>query len=161
MRYWLFKTEPNTYSWDDLKSEPDKTACWDGVRNYQARNFMRDEIKIGDRVLFYHSVVKPQSIMGIARVVREAYPDHTAWDPESPYFDPKASPDNPRWVMVDIRYERDFEPPITLDELRSTPGLETMLLLKRGMRLSIQPVTENEWKIILALRGMNPDEFKG
>ena len=154
MKYWLFKSEPNAYSWEDLKAEPDQTAYWEGVRNYQARNFMRDQIKIGDGVLFYHSVVKPQVIMGIATVVREAYPDPFSWDPESRYFDPKSSPENPRWVMVDIKYVRDFEPPISLEELRRTPGLEEMVLLRKGMRLSIQPVTPEEWHIILALRGL-------
>lgn len=160
MRYWLFKSEPETYSWQDLKNEPNRTACWDGVRNYQARNFMRDRMKTGDRVLFYHSSTKDRAIVGIARVVREAYPDTTALDPASPYYDPKATPDDPRWVMVDIQAVHDVEPPITLQELRATPGLEDMMLLRRGMRLSIQPVTEKEWEIILKLRGIRRDEVE-
>lgn len=157
MRYWLFKTEPNTYSWHDLLEEPGRTAHWDGIRNYQARNLMRDEIRKGDRVLIYHSVVTPQVIAGIAEVVREAYPDHTAWDPGSRYFDPKASPENPRWVMVDIRALRSIEPPISRQELKEVPGLGGMMLLRRGSRLSIQPVTRREWEIVLSLRGLDPD----
>ncbi len=158
MRYWLFKSEPNAYSWEDLQSEPDQTACWDGIRNYQARNFMRDEIHLGDRVLFYHSNAKPRAIVGIARVVREAYPDSSAWDPQSPYFDPKSSAENPRWVMVDIQAVCNVSPPISLEELRETPGLEDMPLLRRGQRLSIQPVTEAQWLTILNLRGIDRNE---
>ena len=152
MKYWLMKTEPNTYSWSDLKNEPDQTACWEGVRNYQARNMMRDEMKIGDKVLFYHSVVKPMGIYGIAEIVKEGYPDYYSWDPESRYFDPKSTPENPRWFMVDVKAVTDVEPPITLDELKKVPGLENMMLLRKGSRLSIQPVTAEEFNIILGLR---------
>ena len=148
MKYWLMKSEPGTFSLQDLKEAKNGTECWDGVRNYQARNFMRDEMKIGDRVLFYHSVTNP-SLVGTAKVVREAYPDHTAWDPKSPYYDPKSSPDNPRWVMVDIQFVQEFPNPLSLKEIHSLPGLEKMLLLRKGMRLSIQPVTEEEYLIIL------------
>ena len=148
MKYWLMKTEPGTFSLQDLKEAKNGTECWDGVRNYQARNFMRDEMKIGDRVLFYHSVTNP-SLVGTAKVVREAYPDHTAWDPESPYYDPKSSPENPRWMMVDIQFVQEFPNPLSLKEIRILPGLEKMLLLRKGMRLSIQPVTEEEYRIIL------------
>ena len=148
MKYWLMKSEPGTFSLQDLKEAKNGTECWDGVRNYQARNFMRDEMKIGDQVLFYHSVTNP-SLVGIAKVVREAYPDHTAWDPESPYYDPKSSPENPRWMMVDIQFVQKFPRPLSLKEIRSLTGLEKMLLLRKGMRLSIQPVTEEEYRIIL------------
>jgi predicted RNA-binding protein with PUA-like domain len=151
MRYWLMKTEPNVYSWDDLKNQPNMTDMWDGVRNYQARNFMR-EMKVGDKVLFYHSQVTPPEIVGIARVVREAYPDPTQFDPNSKYYDPKSTPDNPRWSVVDIQCEAKFESPITLPELREIPGLEEMVLLRKGSRLSVQPVSEKEWQIITALR---------
>ena len=148
MKYWLIKSEPGTFSLQDLKEAKNGTECWDGVRNYQARNFMRDEMKIGDQVLFYHSVTNP-SIVGTAKVVREAYPDHTAWDPESHYHDPKSSPENPRWMMVDIQFVQEFPHPLSLKEIRGLPGLEKMLLLRKGMRLSIQPVTQEEYRIIL------------
>ena len=148
MKYWLMKSEPGTFSLQDLKEAKNGTECWDGVRNYQARNFMRDEMKIGDRVLFYHSVTNP-SIVGTAKVVREAYPDHTAWDPESPYYDPKSSPENPRWMMVDIQFVQEFPHPLSLKEIHRIPGLENMMLLRKGIRLSIQPVTEEEYRIIL------------
>lgn len=147
MNYWLMKTEPEAYSWDDLKNQPNSTDFWDGVRNYQARNFMRD-MKVGDKVFFYHSQINPPAIVGIATVVREAYPDPTQFDPESKYFDPKSKTDDPRWSVVDIRSEAEFAEPVTLPELRDIPELEEMVLLRKGSRLSVQPVTENEWKII-------------
>jgi predicted RNA-binding protein with PUA-like domain len=152
MNYWLMKTEPSVFSWDDLQKMPHQTTQWEGIRNYQARNFMRDQMKQGDRVLFYHSVEKPQSIMGIAEIVREAYPDSFSWDTTSDYYDPKSTPENPRWVMVDLRFQRSFEPPITLAELKSIPDLANMLLLQKGSRLSIQPVTQVEWERICQLR---------
>jgi predicted RNA-binding protein with PUA-like domain len=152
MKYWLMKTEPSVFSWDDLQSRPNRMTHWEGVRNYQARNFMRDQMKVGDRVFFYHSVVKPQVILGIAQVVREAYPDFFAFDATSPYFDPKSSPDKPRWMMVDIQYESAFKSPIALDELKQVAGLESMLLLQKGCRLSVQPVTPQEWEIVCNLR---------
>ena len=152
MNYWLFKTEPSTYSWEDLKRQPDRTDYWDGIRNYQARNFLRDEVKKGDLVFFYHSVKQPQAIMGIAEVVRESYPDHTAFDPESRYYDPKSDRDSPRWFMVDIRAIAEFDPPIMREELKRIAGLENMMLLRKGSRLSIQPVSAEEWNIILAYR---------
>jgi len=155
MKTWLFKTEPESYSWDDLVR--DGRTCWEGVRNYQARNLLRDEVAEGDLVLFYHSQVKPQVIAGIAKVVRAAYPDHFAWDPASRYHDPKAGPDNPTWVMVDIAPVRAIEPPITRDELKEVPALADMMLLRRGSRLSIQPVTPAEWTAVLALRGIAPN----
>ena len=150
MKTWLFKTEPETYSWDDLVR--DGRTCWEGIRNYQARNLLRDEVAEGDLVLVYHSQIQPQVIAGIARVVRRAYPDHFAWDPSNPYHDSKAGPDNPTWVMVDIAPVRALGPPITRDELKEVPELADMMLLKRGSRLSIQPVTPAEWAAVLALR---------
>lgn len=150
-RYWLFKSEPSTYSWDDLTAEADRTAEWDGVRNYQARNFMRDAMRIGDCVLFYHSNAKPPGVIGIARIVREAYPDDTAWNPNTRYYDPKSDPSNPTWLMVDIQAERKLPRFISLNELKANPALADMLVTKRGQRLSIQPVTPEEWAEVLAM----------
>ena len=148
MKYWLMKTEPNTYSWSDLKREKNRITSWEGVRNYQARNFMRDEMKAGDGVFIYHSVVQPMAIMGIAEVVREAYPDHFAFDPGHKYYDPKSSPENPRWVMVDVRAVAEFESPVPLRQLKNIPQLAEMMLLQKGSRLSIQPVSKAHWDII-------------
>ena len=131
MKYWLMKSEPNAFSLEDLKNAKNGTECWDGIRNYQARNFMRDEMKIGDRVLFYHSVINP-SVVGTAKVVKEVYPDYTAWDPESNYFDPKSTPENPRWLMVDIKFEHEFEKPIMLPELREIKGWKTCSCFGKG-----------------------------
>ena len=149
--YWLFKSEPNAYSWDDLVR--DGVAEWDGVRNFQARNLLKDEIKAEDQVLFYHSSTNPQMIMGIAQVVRAGYPDHTAWDPQSDHPDPKSTPERPIWYMVDIKPVRPLPNPPTLASLRHVPGLAGMLLLKRGVRLSVQPVKPEEWQVILRLGG--------
>lgn len=153
MTYWLMKSEPGEFSIDDLKNAPGGETFWDGVRNYQARNFMRDDMKVGDGVLYYHSNCPETGVVGIATVCREAYPDHTAFDPEDKHFDPKSDPDNPRWCMVDIRFERKFERVILLRELRQYADgpLRDMLLLRRGNRLSITPVTEEEWNFILSL----------
>lgn len=150
MRHWLFKSEPEVYSWDDLVR--DGRTEWDGVRNYQARNLMRDEMRVGDLVLFYHSNVSPQSIAGVARIVRDAYPDHHAQDPRSRYFDPRATPSDPIWLMVDLEPVEAIEPPITRDELKAVPELATMMVLRRGARLSVQPVTAAEYRAVLALR---------
>jgi len=150
MNYWLMKSEPDVFGIDDLAKRPQQTEHWDGVRNYQARNWMRDEMKIGDQVLFYHSNCKPPGIAGIAEIVKEAYPDHTAFDPETTYYDPKSDPDNPRWVMVDLRFVRKFDQLLSLETLKSMPQLADMRLLQRGNRLSIMPVTEREWDIIIA-----------
>ena len=149
-RYWLVKSEPNTYSFSDLQREDDRTAEWDGVRNYQARNTMRDDMKDGDRVLFYHSNVKPMAVVGTATVVGEGYPDDTAWDPSSEHPDPKSTPDKPIWYMVDIKAESEFAKPVTLEEIKQTPGLEKMALVNRS-RLSVQPVRPEEWRIIVDL----------
>ena len=143
---WLFKSEPGAYSYDDLVN--DGVAEWDGVRNFQARNFLRDDIKPGDRVLFYHSNVKPPAVIGTATVVRSGYPDNTAWDPESEHPDPKSTPDNPIWYMVDIKADEKFAEPVTLVTIRNTPELSDMLLIRKGMRLSIQPVTAKEFDLI-------------
>ena len=153
MKYWLMKSEPGEFSIDDLKAAPGGETFWDGVRNYQARNFMRDDMKVGDGVLYYHSNCPETGVVGLATVCREAYPDHTAFDPEDKHYDPKSDPDNPRWCMVDIRFERKFERVILLRELRkySDGPLRDMLLLRRGNRLSITPVTAGEWDFILSL----------
>jgi predicted RNA-binding protein with PUA-like domain len=153
MNYWLFKSEPESFSIDDLARAPGRTTCWDGVRNYQARNFLRDQIKKGDRVLFYHSSTEPAAVVGTAVVVRESYADHTAWDKKNEHYDPKASPDNPIWQMVDIRLEQVFGRPVTLGDLRKVKSLAGMELLKRGSRLSIQPVTKNQFETILKMGG--------
>ena len=152
-RYWLFKSEPTTYSFSHLAGEPDRTAEWDGVRNYQARNYLRDEIHVGDGVLFYHSSNAEPAVVGTARVVMAGYPDHTAWDPSSGHFDPKSTPDNPIWYMVDIQAEKELTRPVTLKEIKGVPRLANMMLVGRGVRLSIQPVTGDEWEEIVSLGG--------
>ena len=150
MQYWLMKTEPGTYSIDDLLAEPEQTDYWDGVRNYQARNFMRDEMKLGDKVLLYHSGKAP-GVVGTAVIAREGYPDHTAWEPGSEHLDPKSSPGNPIWFMVDVRCEKKFATPLPLKTLRGHEALADMWLLRRGMRLSIQPVAAAEYDYIVSL----------
>lgn len=150
MKYWLMKSEPGSFSIEDLKKSPKKTTCWDGVRNYLARNYMR-EMRKGDGIFFYHSNSDPTGIVGAAEVVKTAYPDHTALDPKDKHYDPKSTPENPIWEMVDIRFVRQFVETITLDELRQVPGLESMELLRKGSRLSVQPVSEKEWGIISKL----------
>ena len=145
-RYWLFKSEPSAYSFDDLVA--DGVAEWDGIRNYQARNLLRDEVQEGDGVLFYHSNAKPMAVVGTATVVRSGYPDHTAWDPDSEHPDPKSTPEKPLWFMVDIKAEQRFAHPVTMEEMRRAPALEQMTLLRQG-RLSVQPVTAEEWESVL------------
>ena len=149
MQYWLFKTEPGCFSLNDLIFSPDATTAWDGVRNYQARNLMRSMQK-GDLGFFYHSGKKPE-IVAVVEVVREAYPDHTAQDPKNRHFDEKATPEDPRWYMVDVKLVRRFDPPIPLSKLREQPELDGMELLKRGSRLSVQPVEEKAFKHIMAM----------
>ena len=151
MKYWLLKSEPDVFSLEDLKNCPNQTENWDGIRNYQARNLMRDEMQVGDRAFFYHSRQAEPAIVGTVKVVREAYPDHTSWNLTSKYFDEKSSPENPRWLMVDVQFEKEFLRPVTLKELRSIPELKEMFLLRKGMRLSVQPVTEEEFQLILAI----------
>ena len=139
-------------SFEDLQRR--RTACWDGVRNYQARNLLRDEVKKGDEVLFYHSSTTPPAAVGIAEVVREGYPDPTAFDPASKHHDPASDPGNPTWYAVDVRAVEPLPRPVTLAEMREAPALKAMVLLRRGMRLSVQPVTANEWKAVLRLAGV-------
>jgi predicted RNA-binding protein with PUA-like domain len=150
-RHWLVKTEPDTFSIDDWAKEPNQTTCWDGVRNYQARNFLRDQMQVGDGVLIYHSSTVPPAVVGTGVVVRAGYPDHTAWDKKNPHYDPASTKDKPRWFMVDIRLERKFKRPLSLESLREIPALKDMELLRKGSRLSVQPVGENHWKKILAM----------
>ena len=142
------KTEPTVFSIDDLKKAPGQTTPWDGVRNYQARNFLR-EMRRGDEVLVYHSNADPPAVVGVATVVREAYPDHTALDRKDEHYDPGSTPENPRWYMVDIKLMLKFRRPLSLPELRELTGLSRMELLRKGSRLSVQPVRAEEWKIIL------------
>ena len=150
-RHWLLKSEPSSFSFDDLIAAPGRTTCLDGVRNYQARNFMRDDMRVGDLAFYYHSGDAP-AIAGVAEVVRAAYPDHTAFDAADPHHDPKSRPDAPTWMMVDVRAVERLDPPITLDELRATPGLDGLELLRRGSRLSVQPVSEAHWRRVRGLR---------
>ena len=154
MNYWLMKSEPSCFSLDDLKRMPNRTDHWDGVRNYQARNLLRDEIKPGDGVLFYHSNCPEPAIVGLAKVVREGYPDHTALDPREKHFDPKSTSDSPYWFMVDVQYLCHLSHPLTREELRQHPVLCGMDVLRKGNRLSVQPVTRQEWQTILAINGI-------
>ena len=150
MQYWLMKSEPDVFSIDDLAKRRAKGSHWDGVRNYQARNFMRD-MKKDDLVLFYHSNCEVPGVVGIMKVIRETYPDHTAFDPDDPHFDPKSDPEKPRWEMVDVAFVEKFARTISLAELREAAPLKEMLVVRRGNRLSITPVTAKEWKTILRL----------
>jgi predicted RNA-binding protein with PUA-like domain len=150
MNHWLIKSEPDDFSIDDMEAAG--TEHWDGIRNYQARNFMRDDMQIGDKVFFYHSNCKPPGIVGICEVASDPYPDHTAFDSNGKYFDPKSTPDNPRWIMVDIKFVRRTKRMISLQELKEHADLlEDFPLTRRGNRLSIMPVTEQHWDFILSL----------
>ena len=151
INYWLFKSEPGAYSYEDLVN--DGVAEWDGVRNFQARNFLRDDVKVRDRILFYHSNAKPPAVIGTAVVVRSGYPDYTAWDPVSDHPDPKSTPENPIWYMVDIEPEGKFARPVELSELRDDIRLSDMMLLRKGTRLSIQPVTQEHFEIVCEIGG--------
>ena len=151
MNYWLMKSEPSVFSIDDLKTMPDQTEHWDGVRNYQARNMMRDQMKVGDRAFFYHSSCPVPGIVGLMEIVREGYPDHTAVDPDSKHFDEKSNPDKPRWFMVDVKYIRHTKRVIPLAELKAHAALENMPLVRRGNRLSLMSVSETEWHAILSI----------
>jgi predicted RNA-binding protein with PUA-like domain len=151
-RYWLIKSEPRVFSIEDLAQSPKQTTCWDGVRNYQARNFMR-AMAAGDRVLFYHSNAEPPAVVGVAEVVRTAYPDATQFDKTSHHYDPGSDPSDPRWDMVDIQYRQTFKTSLSLDRLRQVPKLKGMVLLQKGSRLSVQPVTETEWTVVCKLAG--------
>jgi predicted RNA-binding protein with PUA-like domain len=156
MAYWLFKSEPNCYAFADLLAAPDRTTGWDGVRNFQARNFLRDAIAVGDGVFFYHSSADPPAIAGIAEVVRAGHPDPSAFDPQADHYDPKSDPDRPTWYQVAIRAVRAIDPPLGLGLLRTVAALKGMELLRKGSRLSIQPVRAAEWDAILALAGRGP-----
>ena len=151
-QYWLLKSDPHAFGLPHLKRCRNRTTIWDGVRNWQACRFLREEIRKGDGVLFYHSQLSPPEVVAIARVVRAGYPDPTQFDPKEQYHDPKSTPEKPRWYAVDIRLERDLTRPVTLPEIRETPGLEEMVLVRRS-RLSVQPVTAAEWRIILKMGG--------
>jgi predicted RNA-binding protein with PUA-like domain len=151
MRYWLFKSEPETFGIDHLQKKPKKTEHWDGVRNYQVRNLLRDEIKVGDKAFFYHSSCTPPGIAGVVEIVKAGYPDFSALNPESKYYDPKSTTENPRWFMVDVRFEKKFKHFITLEEIKQNPALDKMVVVRKGSRLSITPVTEKEWKTILKM----------
>lgn len=151
MKYWLMKSEPGEFSIDDLKNRPGKTEPWNGVRNYQARNMMRDEMKKGDLAFFYHSNCDNPGIAGIMEINSNGYPDPTAFDPQDPHYDPKSDPDSPRWYLVDVKYRKKLRRTITLAELRRQPALKNMKLLQKGNRLSVMPVTKKEWEIINSL----------
>jgi predicted RNA-binding protein with PUA-like domain len=157
--YWLMKSEPGCFSFTDLLAAPRQTTCWDGVRNYQARNLLRDAIQSGDGVLFYHSNIKDPAIIGVARVVRNGYPDHTALDPRSEHFDPKATTLKPIWYMVDVQAVQAFLQPVTRTILKTHPELSDLELLKKGNRLSVQPVASRHWEIMLLLGGLNPESI--
>jgi predicted RNA-binding protein with PUA-like domain len=150
-QYWLMKSEADCFSIHDLAKSPKQTTYWDGVRNYQARNFMRDQMKIGDEVLFYHSNAEPSAVAGTAVIVAEAYPDHTQFIKTEQHYDPKSKPDNPAWLMVDIKLQSIFPEPIGLDVLRTVPALKDMELLRRGSRLSVMPVTKAEFDTIVKM----------
>ena len=148
--YWLFKSDPETFSWDHLERSPDKATCWDGIRNYQARNTLRDEVRVGDGVLFYHSQTE-KAVVGLATVAKGAHPDPTQFDKKHGGYDPAARREDPTWVAVDLKIESRFKTPVPLDAIRLHPGLAEMFLLRKGSRLSVQPVTAGEWKIIVGL----------
>ena len=151
MRYWLMKSEPGEFSIDDLAKMPGRTEHWDGVRNYQARNMIRDEMKIGDQVFFYHSNCEVPGIVGIMEICREAYPDFTAFDQEDKHFDPKSREDDPRWFMVDVRFVRKLKRTVPLKELKDHPQLQDLALVRRGNRLSVMPVGPEQWAFILSI----------
>ncbi len=150
MAYWLFKTEPDAFSIDDLAIRPEQTEPWDGVRNYQARNFLRDGVKRGDKVFIYHSSCKLVGIAGVAEVVRDGYPDTTQFNPESKYYDPKSSQDNPRWYRVDVKFVEKFSSVLPLSVIKTMDGINELPLVKKGGRLSIMPVEEAEWQQLYA-----------
>ena len=153
-RYWLFKTEADCFSIDDLARAPKQTTFWDGVRNYQARNSLRDDVQVGDGVFLYHSNCDPLAIVGTLEVVRAAYPDHTAFEPKEQHFDPQSKPEDPTWFMVDVRLKQKFPQPVTRDMLKDARELAKMVVLQKGSRLSIMPVTETEWRAVHKLAGV-------
>ncbi len=154
-RFWLMKSEPHCFSFDDLAARPDGIEPWDGVRNFKARNLLRDEIRAGDGVLFYHSSIPEPAVVGVARVVRPGYPDHTALDPRSGHFDPKATLERPIWYMVDVQHIAPLPHLLTRDDLRRHPVLAGMEVLRKGNRLSVQPVTAEQWRTVLQVGGLD------
>ncbi len=150
MQYWLFKTEPDAFSVDDLANMPDQTEHWDGIRNYQARNYLRDQVKLGDQVFIYHSSCKYVGIVGLAEVVKEGYVDHTQFNPETKYHDPKSDPAKPRWYMVDIKLKQKFDNLLSLKEIKAMPDIKDVGLVKKGHRLSIMPVPDIEWHTLMS-----------
>ncbi len=152
-QYWLLKSEPNVYSIDDLFAEPGGTTPWDSIRNYQARNFLRDSMAVGDYVLFYHSNAKPPGVAGLAKVASKSYPDPTQFDPDHKYFDAGSDPENPRWMLVDVAPLDRLPRFLPLDELKANPKLQDMALVQKGSRLSVQPVSGAEWREVLAMAG--------
>ncbi|MCH8566975.1 MAG: EVE domain-containing protein [Balneolales bacterium] len=155
-KYWLMKSEPDEFGIDDLASRENQTTYWEGIRNYQARNFMRDDMKPGHKVFFYHSRANPLAIVGTMEVASEPYPDPSQFDPSSKYFDEKATEEKPRWFLVDVRLIRKFEKPVLRDDMKDVDELAEMLLLKKGSRLSIQPVTAQEWRKVHEMAGEKP-----
>lgn len=151
VQYWLMKSEPETFSIEDLQQAPGKITCWEGVRNYQARNFMNSTMRIGDQAFFYHSNCKVPGIVGIVKVASDSYPDHTQFDPESDYYDPKSTPAKPRWFMRDVKFIRKFKNIVPLSDLKAKKSLEKMQILQRGNRLSITPVDKKDWQTILEM----------
>ncbi len=158
-QYWLMKSEPEAFSFADLLAAPKQTTLWDGIRNYQARNLLRDELKVGDGVLYYHSNAKPTGVAGIARVVGEAYPDPSQFDPASKYHDPKSDPEAPTWQVVDIQAVRELPQFVSLPDLKANPKLAEMMVCQRGARLSVQPVTKAEWGLVLGMGGLSARDF--
>lgn len=150
-KYWLVKSEPSVFSIDDLANSKKQTTYWDGVRNYQARNFLRDEMKKGDGVLFYHSNTEPNAVVGTCEIVKKGYPDHTQFDPDSKHYFPSSKPDNPAWYMVDIKLVKKFKNQVTLESIKSNPKLSNMRLVQRGNRLSVMPVAKSEWDEIVKM----------
>ncbi len=148
-KYWLVKSEPSSFSIYDLEKSKNKTTYWDGVRNYQARNFIRDEMKKGDKVLFYHSNTEPNAVVGVCEVVKESYEDHTQFDPDDKHYYPSSNPENPVWFMVDIKLVKIFKEPVTLSEIKSNPKLKNMRLVQKGSRLSVMPVAKEEFDVII------------
>ncbi|MDG1051659.1 MAG: EVE domain-containing protein [Planctomycetota bacterium] len=152
--YWLMKSEPDVYSYAHLEAAPKQTTLWDGVRNYQARNMMRDEMKVGDLVLYYHSNTKPPGVVGVARVVKEGYTDPTQFDPNDSHFDPKSQEDNPRWFVVDIQAVAALKAYVSLDDIKANPKLAEMAVVQRGQRLSVQPVAAAHFREVLRMGGL-------